>query len=1222
MISERTIVAIEDLDIVEVVSRYLKLDNNLKARCPFHNENTPSFKVYKDGGFKCFGCGAGGNGAISFVMEHENIGFIDAVEQLASQFNIPIEYDEKDRQKSKAIRESRKTASDVLQYAFGKYRSTEHAKQILPWLEDRHISTNTSKYFQLGYHPDSSQYLTKAFVQKGVVKPATEVGLIKTKEKRTYDVYRNRIIIPIHDHRGQLLGFAGRSFRKESGFAKYINPPSSPLYNKSKVLFNLNRSAAAIKKANRTAYLVEGYMDATGLYELGIENVVAGCGTALTIDQAQLLHRYANQVYIFYDGDNAGRKATIEAIKILTRCNIRVSVISIPFEDPDDFSKRIREMAGNPGHNAMEELAEHRKHAMEWVIDELLTERCVYTVENVDPEVIDNLKKNVISIETIDQTVCLTSKLDLSDRLSEYLIEDPKKIHLRNDDLNEAVTSVLNVLTSFNEVVQDEYLDVIRSRTKLKKPTLLSIMKGASTARSIDEDYEINEDVKSIPKDCDREFFLKHHFAPNEKNTGYYFMTSDGGYELVGNFVIEPLFHIKGEESKRFVKVIQEKHERMLLLDSRAFGGIDTFGNALWDEGGLVFSFANRRHLDTLKKYWAHKFPTCFELDQLGWQPEGFWAFSNKVYNGKLHDYDDLGIYTHRGPKGGKTKFLSPAIAESLKEHRGKSDIYENDEYMAYAQASIDLNNWMALHYKVYGNHSIYGIAFLFLSVFRDIALAVEKIPHLYCYGAASSGKSSFADSLLHVIFGGKDNKGQLIKPFQLNTGTEFAFYNHLGRFQNGIAVLNEFDENTCTVQRHGTIKGAFDGEGREKGSGKKNKTTTQKINQNIILVGQFLVTMDGNSVPSRSILRSFPDKKFTAEEKQNHTELREYTDRGLSSFVCDILSIRDEVKELYTVRYSKLQQQIRQFEETLEGRLNVRLINHYTHAYAMLSIIDTYFKLPFSLEYAYDVICQDLKKQNDLVATGNSLNEFWDIFQNLANVKPIKILEGFHYKVEKTNQIHNWRFDSSDQWTTKEFDNPRSIIHIHLADTQLQYSQFLPPGKAMNKDNLRKYLTELDAYLGMTKSVWYGEGRRTSSMVFDFEMLKLDLMSQTRDTPPSGQERALNEHKMYVLEDAQIKTRLDKSVLTFKAGILDEFGDVERFSCVSRKTEAKAKLVRGAEFVATGKIVSASFKKDGQSINYNKFKISSFGEIRSPQVDSSQLSLEDLDNPDDDIPF
>lgn len=1216
MITEQTIATIQDLNILEVVARYgVKLDKSDKGNCPFHSEKTPSFKVYKHGVFKCFGCGAGGYGPINFVMQHSNYGFVEAIEELASAFNITIQYEKTDGQNADAKRDRYKTINELLLYSFKKFRSPDHADEVLGWIDSRKISPKTSRYFELGYSPDSASFLTQHFVAKGVAKIAEEIGLVKTKESRTYDTLRNRVTIPLHDHRGKLLGYAGRSIGSGS-FAKYINPPSSDWYNKSKVLYNLHRAIPSIKANNKSVYLVEGYLDVMGLYNIGIENVVANCGTALTFDQAQLLRRYAENVTIFYDGDNAGMKATLKAIDILHRCNFRISVVNLLLEDPDDFSKRMQLEKEAAFQKAVETLQVKSKHAMEWVLEYELAPTYTYYCNNVDESVLNELK-SVATIVTSDTNSVISSRVNLFPRLLDYGAAPHEGTPIKGDDLNSALVSILGLLKGFNTVVQQEYLDELKTITKLTKATLTSIMNGAEVSAMMDKEAEVDSSIKVFPEDCDRDFYLQNLFAPNNDKTGYYFMTQSGSYELIGNFVLEPLFHIKGEESKRFVKVIQGKSERVLLLDSRSFTGIDTFGTALCDEPSLVFSYATRRHFDTLKKYWAFKFPACYELEQLGWQPEGFWAFSDKVYNGQLSDYDQLGIYTHKGPKGGETKFLSPSITEKLKEHRGQANLYENDQYMAYVKSPIPLKKWMELHYKVYGEHSIYGIAFMFLTVFRDIALAVEKIPLFYCYGATASGKSSFADSLLHFFFSGTDSQGKKITPFQLSTGTEFAFYAVLGRFFNGLTVFNEFDENTLSPNRHGTIKGIFDGEGREKGTGKKNKTTVQKINQNIMLVGQFLVTIDSNSIPNRSILRSFPDKKFTEEEKENFEELRKYERIGLSSLICDVLSIRNEVENKYAVRFGQTQARLRKFETTLEGRLSARLINHYTHIYAMLDVVSEYFDLPFNVKAVYKTICTDLKKQNDLVATGNSLGEFWDVFQNHANVTK-KLEEGVHYMVETTSHIKEWRNDTSDAFTTLSFEAPKRIIHIHLTDCHIAYANALPVGKSMNKDNLRKYLSEIDAFIGMTSKVQFGPKRRTSSMVFDYDLLKLELFSQASESNP-------NELTLSVLKDAVIKTQLDVSVMKFRAGRTDLYGQVITYSCTTRQTEHCSKLKRGAKFTAVGKMQERSFTKDnGQTITYNEFLIKEITNVIVP--DQTQIELpsaeEWIDPPTDDLPF
>ncbi|SES63582.1 DNA primase [Natronincola peptidivorans] len=336
-------------DIVEVISQYVPLKStgmSSKGLCPFHNEKTPSFTVSKDKQFyKCFGCGEGGD-VIGFIMKIENMDFIEAVKMLAQRGNIPIDESTTSEEMKKKL-ERQKVYFDINREA-GKY-FYEHLVQrknpALNYLIKRGLTTRTIKSFGLGYAINSWDDLLNYLIQKGYkIETIEQCGLIiKNKEKNNYyNRFRNRIMFPIFDVKGNVIGFGGRVF--DDSLPKYLNSPETAYFNKSQTLYGLNIAS----KHSRTGrvILVEGYTDVIALHQEGFKNTVATLGTSFTKGHAILLKKYFNEVIICFDGDSAGSKATLRSIEILENVHISIRVLILPNNiDPDDFIKKYGEKA-------------------------------------------------------------------------------------------------------------------------------------------------------------------------------------------------------------------------------------------------------------------------------------------------------------------------------------------------------------------------------------------------------------------------------------------------------------------------------------------------------------------------------------------------------------------------------------------------------------------------------------------------------------------------------------------------------------------------------------------------------------------------------------------------------------------------------------------------------------------------------------------------------------
>ena len=326
-------------DIVDLVSRYVSLKksgSNYFGLCPFHNEKTASFSVAPDKQiFHCFGCGAGG-GPIRFIMKIEGLEFPDAVRFLAKQYGMEVPEDTADR----GQRQRRDRLLELMKEAARWFYAQLHAprgKAPMEYFVRRSLSKRTMNNFGLGYAPDSFHALLDAMTAKGYTKEELfAAGLIARSQKGTYyDKFRNRVMFPIIDIRGDVIAFGGRVM--DDSKPKYLNSPETMIFNKSRNLFAMN-----IAKKTKSEYflLAEGYMDVIALHQAGFDSAVASLGTSLTEEQARLLSRYTKNVIICYDADNAGQNAAQRAIDILGRAGLSVRVLRIPgAKDPDEFIK-------------------------------------------------------------------------------------------------------------------------------------------------------------------------------------------------------------------------------------------------------------------------------------------------------------------------------------------------------------------------------------------------------------------------------------------------------------------------------------------------------------------------------------------------------------------------------------------------------------------------------------------------------------------------------------------------------------------------------------------------------------------------------------------------------------------------------------------------------------------------------------------------------------------
>lgn len=341
-------------DITDVINRYTTVKKN-SALCPFHEERSPSFHIKQSKQiFKCFGCGEGGD-VFKFIMKKERLTFIESVEYLANLYNISLEYDQQSQAEAQEIKDTRKEMLAVTEWAHKKYVDAlldlPADAPAIKYLQQRGYDQERIKAWDLGFAPDTWDFIKSSLINMGKYNVSVDCGLISTKDEKNYDFYRNRIIIPIHDVNGFIIGLAGRiipsapvsplSERRGAGGeakqVKYLNPRESLIYIKRKIWYGLWQAQEAIRKAG-FAYIVEGYMDVQSMHDADVLNTVASCGTEIDEEQAKLLRRYTDHVVICYDGDTPGVKKALKQIDLFLKLDFKVSTIELPDKmDPDEY---------------------------------------------------------------------------------------------------------------------------------------------------------------------------------------------------------------------------------------------------------------------------------------------------------------------------------------------------------------------------------------------------------------------------------------------------------------------------------------------------------------------------------------------------------------------------------------------------------------------------------------------------------------------------------------------------------------------------------------------------------------------------------------------------------------------------------------------------------------------------------------------------------------------
>ena len=439
-------------DITEVISSYVALKRrgrNMVGLCPFHGEKTPSFNIYTEtDSFYCFGCGASGD-VISFIMKIENLDYVDAVKYLAQRVGLDMPEDSYDNSLSSLRRRVFEANREAARFFYRSLMSPE-GKGGRDYLRGRMLTDATIRHFGLGYAPDKWTALcdhlkAKGFKENEII--SANLGVKRHSGNGIIDRFRDRVMFPIIDLRGNVIAFGGRIMSDAK--PKYLNSSDTPVFKKSENLFSLNN---AKNTGSRVLLLCEGYMDVISVSQAGFQNAVASLGTALTSEQAVLMKRYADEIIICYDADEAGQKATARAIPILRAAGLTVRVLSIPNgKDPDEFIKSkgadgpaafaaIIEASGNDVDYRLQKIkANHNLATPEGKVDYL--EAAAKLIADIESPIERDVYVSGLSRETgVDKQALLTQ----IDRIS----KKKRRVSCRRSSAAETIKQIRNAAPS------------------------------------------------------------------------------------------------------------------------------------------------------------------------------------------------------------------------------------------------------------------------------------------------------------------------------------------------------------------------------------------------------------------------------------------------------------------------------------------------------------------------------------------------------------------------------------------------------------------------------------------------------------------------------------------------------------------------------------------------------------------------------------------------------
>lgn len=967
---------------------------------------------------------------------------------------------------------------------------------ITRYVRKRGLTPDDLETWQIGYAPPAFDFLTSRLrdIDTKAVQVALDAGLLTQKDRGPYDFFRDRLLLPIKDHQGYIVGFTGRSLTEDKRRPKYLNTAENTLFRKEELLYGWHQAGKEIRR-KRHCTLTEGNTDVIALHRANILDAVAKGGSALTDKQLTMISEQCDSVTLVYDRDpnGSGQKALKKDLNRLLRAGVRVKVFVMPDlanggkTDADNWVRR----AETPLRRVDGGMKEFPAPVRPWTP--------VPFAVRVKADLADTLRK-----VSVDGIMLRAAEL------------------LTADDLDEQMAGMHEVVELLAEVrdtnYREEYIkriakDHVISRRVLGKQ--VADRRGKSKGGPELTENELPDWITD-PADFYTWGVAERVVKGDPKRTGYYFQGGMGQVAAspITNFVIQPLYHVKDQGNvRRIVKINNGFVERVIELTGSMINSVQNFETELSDAGNFFAheDFA-RKHLKRIVGRVMERTPEVFPIKTLGYQPEGFFAFSNAVFNGHLANYNEHGVV-----EVADRHFFSPALSPVFANFRSDDDAYKHDRYLSFSEAPIAFHEWCGQMMNVYGERAMLGMLFVVATLFKDIVIRVAKIPLIYCYGPKDSGKSTFAESILYLFFSGKDSMGNLIKPVNFaSEPTLSAFWAAMSRFRNCPMVFNEFDENTVAPMFKTALKSAWDNEARSRmskdGGGRMDD---QQVNCTPIIVGQYLADSDDGSVVSRSLVFEFKDRKenpFTPAESAARDQLRRWERQGLSGILTELLPHRRLVESEFDTVIARVKDELFADLETRQIGTSTRTQQNVSCLLALYDLFAPHINWPMSREQVWEYSRRLIGEMNNLLHESDVLNGFWSMVAYLYDRGELE--DGWDFKIETKTSVKLKVPGGKTEERT--FENPVSLLYIRVTNLHKPYSEYTRRTSKMEplKENtLVVYLKQQGYYVGQVGSTYFSrashENRTTSALVLRYDLLAertgicLESFEEDGDTRP-----------------------------------------------------------------------------------------------------------------------
>jgi DNA primase catalytic core len=1076
LISKETIDKVKDLPLLDVIRPYVELKKtgaNWMGKSPFKDEKTASFSVNTVKGiYKCFATGKGGNQGVSFLMEYKSCEYIEAIKELAKAHSIEIKVESNNPEEAKIYIEKQKHINKLYELNLVAHEYLIDAYKKCPQ-DQKRTTPEMDEKFGIGFGDGDFKSLLKHLTEKGYSHAQIiECGLASKTAKGTFDFWNNRILFPIHNYRGVLLGFGGRSIDPNPK-GKYINTKDTPIFNKSKELFGLHLALDKIQKTG-IAHTTEGFTDVTTMHQFGITNTVASLGTAFTQAGLDLLIKNGMKTIKFsFDGDGAGLEATRKGLRMAFRTkNLNAEVWILPEgQDPDSFLKseifksffveekeRIR----------IDECSKFNKKALICDIDET----------NKFWKSKSKSWNNIISERFIQQNT-----IDGVEWYVDDLYRDADTIPKQA----EAETAAVEVISSIpDEVLRNRYINTLKSTFTGSVADVKSLVNKKINAKKQKLEEDDNQEKIHYPPGCNQEGLDRdgyvHVYKPQSNQTGYYFPTKKGKhtyFESISTFIMTPLYHILGKKSERILRFQSKDENETIPVPSSVLLNPNQLRDYLSDFG--YFLFDGKPHMyNIIMRKVMQGFEKVNPIAVLGWHEKEFFAFADGIMGNNIFSpVDEEGIVRFND----ETYYL-PAFSSFNKHIDEGNDEYESDRNFVYKKATVDFAEWTDLFIKVHGENGIVSLAFVLLTTFRDHVFKVKTtFPILFFFGPSGYGKSFHGKSLYKFYFSDQP------VPFNLNSGTPVAFSRKLARQKNVLAWFDEFQLD-IKPQLFQKLKGIYDGAGHEKGiMSQDNRTITTKVNNAALVSGQHLPSLDGGSLFNRSIVNYYLDdpREFSADKKDQAKQLKTIEDKGLSSLLLEIVKYRDLVTEDFAMVCFETEKDIK--KELGNRYYNDRVYDNYCMLLAIVRILHDKIPLGFTAKKFKKIIIERIVKQSAEIQNTDALGSFWSILE--YNIQKGLLTKDVDYKFKRERVV-------SVRGGKKELPKETTLIFIRFSKVYGEYSSEYfnrNKEKAIDEASIKNYFSNHESYVATTPMIRFAD-TNTSAYVFDYDKLNISIMS------------------------------------------------------------------------------------------------------------------------------